>query len=308
MFDLAPHHKFGLSLKSPVMPASGAVGYGDEYSDLINYGLLGAFVTNPVSLRPRKTSRGTRLRVYSDHLVVHTGLPNPGVKAVIHKYSKIWERLPIPVIVHLVTTTPDETLKVALRLSNITGVVGIELGLADRTTPDHAIRLVHAAAEGDLPVIVRVPFGRVDELASLLSEEGASALTLTAPPRVVLPPEQGIQDENSRFYRGRLYGPAVFPLLLGVLSRWARKLPVPIIACGGIQSAQEALACLNLGATAVQIDAVLWRDPTLLDTISQELTRLITTFIYEDSVKERNDDDTNLESSGDDISNFIVST
>ncbi len=306
MYELAPHHKFGLSLKSPVMPASGAAGYGDEYSHLINYSLLGAFVTNPVSLRPRKAARGRRLRVHSDHLVVHTGLPNPGVKAVVQKYRKIWERLPIPVIVHLIATTPEETAKVATRLSNITGVVGIELGLADRTTPDRAIHMVHAAADGDLPVIVRIPFGRVDDLAPLLSEEGASALTLTAPPRVVLPPEQGMHDENLRFYRGRLYGPTVLPLLLGVLSRWARKLPVPIIACGGIQSAEEALACLNLGATAVQIDAVLWRDPTLLETITRELTHLVTTLIDQNHVKERNHDDTNLESSGDNISAPII--
>ncbi|TFG68428.1 MAG: hypothetical protein E4H27_07965, partial [Anaerolineales bacterium] len=264
MFELAPHHKYGLSLKRPVMPASGAMGYGDEYADLVDFSLLGAFVTNPVSLRPRKTAGGPRLRVHSDHFVVHTGLPNPGGKTGRSKDSKIWERLPVPVIVHLVATTAEETMKAAVRLSHLRCVAGIELGLADRLTPDQAVSLVHAAGEGDKPVIVRIPFSRVDDLAPLLSEEGVSALTLTAPPRAVLPPAAGMEDADPRFYRGRLYGPAVLPLLLGTLSRWVSKLPVPIIACGGIQSAQEALACLNLGATAVQIDAVLWRNPTLL--------------------------------------------
>ncbi len=307
MFELAPHHKYGLSLQRPVMPASGAMGYGYEYSDLIDFSLLGAFVTNPVSLRPRKTAGGPRLRVHNDHLVVHTGMPNPGARTVIRNYGKIWEHFPIPVIVHIVATTAEETTKVAVRLSRLRGVVGFELGLADRVTPDQAISLVHAAEEGDKPVIVRIPFNRVDDLAPLLSEEGAAALTLTAPPRAVLPPAAGMEDTDARFYRGRYYGPGVLPLLLGILSRWAHKLPVPIIACGGIQSAQEAMACLNLGATAVQIDAVLWRNPSLLDKISLELDNLITTFIHENPVKESDNDDTNLADGGDDLSGFIVS-
>jgi dihydroorotate dehydrogenase (NAD+) catalytic subunit len=308
MFELAPDHKYGLSLKSPVMPASGAAGYGDEYADLINYNLLGALVTNPVSLRPRKAARGTRLRIHDNHLVVHTGLPNAGIKAVIQKYRSVWERLPTPVIVHLIATTPQETARAAVYLANIPGVLGIEIGLNDRVKSNRAIHLVNAAAEGDLPVIVRIPFGRVDELAPLLVEEGASALTLTAPPRVVLPPEQETPNENLRLYRGRMYGPAVYPMLLEILTRWGRKLPVPIIACGGIQSSQQALTCLNLGATAVQIDAVLWRQPTIMETIIVELPDLVTTLINENTLKEEHNEDKGMESRGDDTRDFIISS
>ena len=99
----------------------------------------------------------------------------------------------------------------------------------------------------------------------------------------------------------------VLPLLLGTCPDGHSKLPVPIIACGGIQSAQEAMACLNLGATAVQIDAVLWRNPSLLDKINLELGDLVTTFIHENPVKESDNDDTNLADGGDDFSGFIVS-
>jgi dihydroorotate dehydrogenase (NAD+) catalytic subunit len=308
MIELAPHHKYGLPLKSPVMTASGAVGYGDEYADLIDYSFLGALVTNPVSLRPRKASHGTRLRIHGEHLVVHTGLPNPGVKAIVHKYETIWERLSVPVIVHLLATTPTETAKAAIYLSGITGVVGIELGLADNTEADRAATLVHSALEGVLPVIVRIPFRNVDELTPVLAEEGASALTLTAPPRVVLPPEQ-IEDRNSlRFYRGRLYGPAVYPILLNSLTRWARKVSVPVIACGGIQSAEQALACLHLGATAVQIDSVLWRHPTLLPTIIHELTDLINSLTLKTNAKEEVIDDENMARSSDNFSDLLFGT
>lgn len=286
MFELAPHHKYGLALTSPVMPASGTVGYGDAYADMVDFSLLGALVTNPVSLRPRKAARGQRLRIHGNHLVVHTGLPNPGVKRVIQHYKQLWERSPVPVIVHVIATTPTEVLQVTTRLANLTGVVGIELGLADYMKPERAVQMVHAAVESTLPIIARIPFGRVDDLAIVLAEGGASALTLTAPPRVVLPSENADAGENQRYIRGRMYGQAVFPLLLGTLARWTRKLPVPVIACGGIQNAQEAFACLNLGATAVQLDAVIWRQPCLLEIIVRELEALVAHLIDKNTVND----------------------
>jgi dihydroorotate dehydrogenase (NAD+) catalytic subunit len=240
--------------------------------------------------------------------VVHTGLPNPGVKAVVHKYKTVWERLPVPVIVHLLATTPRETAKAAIYLSNITRVVGIELGLADNTETDRAVALVRSATEGILPVIVRIPFGKIDELTPVLAEEGASALTLTAPPRVALPPEEMVDINSLKFYSGRLYGPAVYPLLLNTLARWARKVSVPIVACGGIQSAEQTFACLHLGATAVQIDTILWRHPSLLNTITHELTDLVNNLTLKTGVEEEKIDDENMARSRDNISNLLSGT
>lgn len=275
MIELAPRHKFGLPIASPVMPAAGAFGYGDTYHDLVDLRVLGALVTNPVSLNPREAARGARIAVHGEDFVAHTGLPNPGVKHVLRQYRQTWERLPIPVIVHLIATTPAETAKAAERLSGIPNVVGIELGLVDNVTPQRALNLLDAArADGDLPVIVRVPFTSVDALAPLLADHGADALTLIAPPRAVLPVSDAPEDSEARRYlRGRLYGPALLPLLLNVLARWCSKLPVPVIACGGIASLPDAIACLELGATALQVDALLWRDPAIIQRIAEGLAK-----------------------------------
>ncbi|MDF1513991.1 MAG: hypothetical protein P1S60_09290, partial [Anaerolineae bacterium] len=294
-------HKYGLSLHCPVMPASGTIGYGDSYTGLIDYSLLGAVVTNPVSLRPRKAARGRRLHIYHDHVVVHTGLPNPGVREVIRKYRQLWERLPCPVIAHIMATTPNETAEVVSRLSSVTGVIGIELGFADYTLPEKAVRLFRAAAQGTLPVIAKIPFGRVDIMAPLLAAEGVSALTLTAPPRVVLPPEQSLRDQDAKFYRGRLYGPSLLPFLLETLSRWVSKLPVPVIACGGIRTAQQVMACMNLGATAVQIDAVIWRTPGVLNQIIHELPQMVNSLVNESINEEDGVDDSHMEGPGNSV-------
>jgi len=288
MIELAPRHKFGLPIASPVMPAAGAFGYGDTYHDLVDLRVLGALVTNPVSLNPREAARGQRIAIHGEHnagcgFVAHTGLPNPGVQRVLRQQRQIWERLPIPVIVHLIATTPSETARAAERLSGVPNVVGLELGLIDSITVQRALNLLAAAqAEGDLPVIVRVPFGSVDALAPRLAEGGADALTLTAPPRAVLPASAVPEDEAPRHYlRGRLYSPALLPLLLNILARWCSKLPIPVIACGGIASLPDAIACLELGATAIQIDALLWRDPAILQQIAEGLAKFDTSTISE---------------------------
>ncbi len=273
MIELAPNHKYGLPIAVPVMPAAGAFGYGEAYHDLVDLSLLGAVVTNPVSLRPRHAAGGERIGVHGDHFVVHTGWPSPGLRRLLRQVGPIWARSPVPVIVHLLATSPDEMARVAARLSGVHGVRGVELGFVESVKADVACELARTAVlEGDLPVIVKVPFGRVDDLAPQLISAGADAVTLMSAPRAVLPLPTGTQhDDVARFMRGRLYGPALFPLLLHVLSRWAGKLSVPVIACGGIASSADALACLTLGAAAVQIDALLWRKPALLEDIARAL-------------------------------------
>ena len=273
--ELAPRHKQGLPLANPIMPAAGTFGYGPEYRHLIKYGeafnpqypdhnpSLGAIVTNPVSLKPRQAAHGPRLAVHGSHLLVHTGLPNPGLRKVICEYAQFWDRQPLPVIVHLIATTPHDVARACERLATTSSVMGVELGLDEATSVEEALALLDAARTGGtLPVIPRVPFDGVATLTPALAEAGADALTLTAPPRGLLRTDQG-------WAKGRLYGPAMLPLLLHHLAHWAQTLSVPIIACGGIYAPEDVQACLALGATAVQVDAAIWRDPHILKACRQ---------------------------------------
>lgn len=272
MIDLAPHHKYGISIPGPVMPAAGAFGHGEAFRDFVDLKTLGAIVTQPLSLCPRKAAKGQRIAVHGEHFVVHTGLPNPGLKRVIREQQRFWERAPVPIIAHLIATTVSETSIASVHLANTPGVQAIELGLTENVSGHKALELLKAAQKEEcLPIIVRVPFSRVDELAPKFAEAGADALTLSAPPRAVLPVPGDNPATTAHYMRGRLYGPAMFPLLLNTLARWVSKLKIPIIARGGISNAEDALACLNLGASALQIDAPLWRNPTLIQDIADTL-------------------------------------
>ncbi len=268
MIELAPRHKYGLPLAGPVLPAAGALGYGDAYRELVDLGQLGALVTPPVSWRARRTARGPRVLPVGEQFLVHTGLPNAGLSRVLREHGPLWARLELPVILHLIATTPGDVARACERLAGTANVLGVELGLDDGTSPDRALALLDAARAGTLPVIVRLPFDGLETLALPLAEAGADALTLTAPPRVRVPLPGGEGPEQAR---GRLYGPALFPLLLHRLTQWAPRLPVPLVACGGIATPEEARACLAAGAMAIQIDALLWHTPSLIHEIAKEL-------------------------------------
>ncbi|HRT32137.1 MAG TPA: hypothetical protein P5211_07005, partial [Anaerolineae bacterium] len=272
MIELAPDHKFGLSIATPVLPAAGTFGYGEAYRDLVDYRDLGALVTNPVSLRPRGAANPPRLAVRGETLLVHTGHPNPGLSAILRQYRELWERLGLPVILHVLASSPAEMAAVADKLAGEPTLHGIELGLDEHTSVEKALALLRALRlNSDLPVIVRLPFSEVAALAGPLAEAGVDALTLTAPPRGLLPLLEDADEGPLAFMRGRLYGPALLPLLLHELSHWAPRLSVPVIACGGIGSLEDARACLALGAVAVQLDASIWRQPELLHHIAREL-------------------------------------
>ena len=107
--DLAPNHKVGLALANPVMPAAGCFGFGTAYARLVEVEVLGAVLVGPITARPRRGAEPPRTLPIRGGVLLHTGLANPGVAAVTRRYTRAWARSPVPVIVHVASTTPEET-------------------------------------------------------------------------------------------------------------------------------------------------------------------------------------------------------
>jgi dihydroorotate dehydrogenase (NAD+) catalytic subunit len=246
--------KYDLTLPTPLINASGSLGFAPDPHGRVDLKDLGVFMTNPVSLSPRTAAEMRRYVPYPGGFLLHTGWPNPGLKSVIRRCAARWARSPIPVWVHLIPRQPHEVFEMIGRLERVEGIMGVEIGLPPGADAGQAIEFARAAA-GELPFLLRLPFERAGELASALAplatEIGLAAVSL-APPRGEL-----VQLSGDRI-TGRLYGPAIFPLALALV-RSLVKTGLPVIGAGGVYRRADALAFLSAGAIAVQMDSVLWR-------------------------------------------------
>jgi dihydroorotate dehydrogenase (NAD+) catalytic subunit len=237
-----------LPFSSPVTNASGMLGFNPapRAADLSH---LGGFITNPVSLAPRTAAAGIRLVRFPGGVLLHSGLPNPGLRKVLTENGNKWARSGLPVIVHLIAAHPDELFSMVRRLEETDGVAGLEVGL-EAGIRDVLARALVQAAVGELPVLVRPALEDVPRLAGEAADAGASALTI-GPPRGSLPGPDG------SIISGRIYGPAVRPLALEALKQVVG-MGIPVIYSGGIRNQEEIETTLALGAAGVQIDIALW--------------------------------------------------
>jgi dihydroorotate dehydrogenase len=241
--------KYDLDISPPLMNAAGSLGYTPEASGLVDFSQLGAFITNPISLQSRAPARARTCVPYQGGFLLHSGYPNPGLRSVVRRFAPRWARAKLPIIVHLLVDSIDTVSRMVPRLESLEGVMGIEIGLPPDIDPQMACDLVQAAV-GELPLIVRVPMERAGELTQALVESPLTAVSL-APPRGTL------IDQHGGTVRGRLFGPAVFPLALANVQE-AVESGVPVIAAGGVYEPWQAEAFLEAGAIGVQLDAVLW--------------------------------------------------
>lgn len=233
-----------------IMNAAGTLGFVPDQHSLVDWGLFGAFVTNPISLNGRTPAHGSRYAEYPGGFLLHTGYPNPGLSQVLKRFARQWGHSPLPVIVHLLAHNPGEVVKMARQLETVEGVGGLELGIPGDASLELTGTLTQAAA-GELPLIVRLPSERALQLAGAAIQAGAMAVSL-APPRGVLP------MANGELIQGRLYGPALLPTAFKVVQDLV-KLGIPTIGAGGVYSMEHYKAMLLAGAMAVQLDGILWR-------------------------------------------------
>jgi dihydroorotate dehydrogenase (NAD+) catalytic subunit len=285
--ELAPNRKGGLTLRNPVLTASGTFGYGIEFLGLLDIERLGAIVTKGVSWRPRSGNPPPRLIESPAGLLNSVGLQNPGVRSVVRNKAPIWARWHVPVIVNVFGETIDEYARVAELLSRTSGVAALEVNVSSPNAERGGLHLgldaeSAAAVTGvvrsvtDLPLIVKISHGVPDPLAVAKSVEAAGADALTCGNTLV---GMAIDWRRRRpsFALGRagLSGPAIKPMALHWVHRIAQVVSIAVIGCGGISSAQDAFEFLLAGASAVQVGTATFMDPLATVKIADGLAAML---------------------------------
>lgn len=243
-----------IMLNAPYLNAAGALGFLPPPAETLPM-KLGAFVTNPISLSPRKPSGARAVHLYPGGFLLHNGLPNPGLRAAIKRFSTGWARAEVPVWLHIIPANPSEASQMVRLIENVEGVLGIELGLPPDVPTEELLAIV-AAATGELPLAVCVPLHRCQEgWVRRLPQAGNSVITLSAPRGTMV-------DPAGKILNGRLFGPSLYPQAMAGL-RSLREYTPNVIVGTGIFDRAAADQLLRAGALAVQFDAVLWKTGSL---------------------------------------------
>ncbi len=285
--QIAPKNKTGLLIANPVMTASGTFGYGTEYSEIFDIQKLGAIVCKGTTLKPREGNPQPRLVETPSGVINSIGLQNIGVKALIKEKAPVWAEWQVPVIVNIAGDTVEEYAELAKELDGVAGISGIEVniscpnvkaGVAEfGAIPESAAGATAAVrAATSLPVMVKLTPNTADiaRVAVAVAEAGADAVSLINSVKAM-----AIDVEKRRpvigNITGGLSGPAIKPLALAMVYEVAGAVDIPVIGCGGITNAEDALEFIMAGASAVQVGSATYANPSAALDILEGIERFM---------------------------------
>jgi len=271
--ELAPGAKRSLVLPNPVLVASGTFGYGLDYQKVFDIQRLGGIVTKTTTLAPRRGNAAPRIAEVPGGMLNSIGLQNIGVSALLRDLAPVYETWRVPVIVSIMGFTVGEYAEVAARLEGVAGFSGIELNLSCPNTerggiefgqePDAAADVVRRVMRATtLPVIAKLSPNVADPkpVARAVVEAGAHALCVGNTLLGMAMDRDRKRPAIAATYAG-LSGPALKPVQLRQVYEIAGAVDAPIIGCGGIMTAGDAIDYLMAGARAVQVGTATFANP-----------------------------------------------
>ncbi len=263
----------GVSLKNPVVVASGTFGFGREYSQFYDLGELGGICAKGLTLRPREGNPAPRIAETPMGILNSVGLQNPGVDAFISEELPFLRQFDTKIIANISGDSPEEYGVMCEKLSGA-GVDLIEVniscpnvkagGMAYGTRPELAAEVTREAKRhaGQVPVMVKLSPNVTDitEIARAAEEAGADALSLINTlrgMRIDLNTRRPVLRMNT----GGLSGPAVLPVAVRMVWEVSQAVKLPILGMGGVSRGEDAAQLMLAGASAVGVGTALFADP-----------------------------------------------
>lgn len=264
-----------LELKNPVMTASGTFGYGLEFSDFIHLEDLGGIIVKGTTLKPREGNDYPRMVETASGMLNCVGLQNKGVDYFCkHIYPEI-KTIDTNMIVNVSGSSLEDYAECAARINELDRIPAIELniscpnvrqgGMAFGVTCEGAASVVKAVrAHYDKTLIVKLSpnVTNIADIALAVEAEGADSVSLI---NTLMGMAIDIEKRKPilSIGTGGLSGPAVKPVALRMVWQVAKAVKIPVIGLGGIMTAEDAIAFLMAGATAIEIGTANFIDPTV---------------------------------------------
>lgn len=279
MLKTQVHIGRGLTIKNPVMTASGTFGYGLEYGDFIDLNRLGGVLVKGTTLHPRQGNPYPRMAETPSGMLNAVGLQNKGVDYFCEHIYPTISGYDTAMIVNVSGSQVEDYIETAEKINALERIPAIELniscpnvkegGMAFGVTCAGAASVVRAVrAVYDKTLIVKLSPNVTDitEIARAVEAEGADSLSMINTLLGI-----AIDAEKRRpvlsTITGGLSGPAVKPIALRMVWQTAQAVKVPIIGMGGIASATDAIEFLLAGASAVEVGTYNFVDPSVTTQI-----------------------------------------
>jgi dihydroorotate dehydrogenase (NAD+) catalytic subunit len=281
-----------LRLKNPVMSASGTFGYGLEFAPFYDISRLGAVVVKGLSLAPTPGNPPGRIVETASGMLNAIGLQNIGVERFVSDVAPRLSDAGAAFAANIYGRTADEYAAVAARLSELPSLAAIEVnascpnvkegGMAFGATPEGIARLtgvVRKATEKPLWVKLSPNVADIGSVAAAAEDSGADAVSLINT-IVGMAVDHRTRRPKLSNVTGGLSGPAIKPVALRMVWEACRRVKIPVIGIGGIQTAADALEFLLVGASAVQVGTANFRNPRAC----VEIVEGIETFMREEGL------------------------
>ncbi|MGM0844536.1 MAG: dihydroorotate dehydrogenase [Bacillota bacterium] len=263
----------GLSLKNPVMPASGCFGFGKEFAGLYDLSILGAIMIKATTLDTRFGNPTPRVAETSAGMLNAIGLQNPGLRSVMTEELPWLEKYDVPIIANVAGSQTEDYVEVAETISKAPNVKAIELniscpnvktgGIAFGTVPEIAKELTKKVkAVSTVPVYVKLSpnVANIVEMAKAVEEGGADGLTMINT-LIGMRIDTGTGKPVIANGTGGLSGPAIKPVSIRMVYEVSQQVSIPIIGMGGIQTVDDIIEFFYAGASAVAVGTANFVDP-----------------------------------------------
>jgi len=278
----------GIELDNPVIPASGTFGFGAEFAELYDINCLGTFSFKGTTLQPRFGNPTPRIAECSSGLLNAVGLQNPGVDHVIaHELPQMRRFFHKPVMANVSGFSVDEYVQVCSRLDKEEQVGWLEVniscpnvhggGMSFGTTTQGATEVTRAVkAVTHKPVIVKLSPNVTDivSIAKACEDAGADGVCLI---NTLLGMRMNLKTRKPLLANvtGGLSGPAVFPIAVRMVYQVSRAVSIPVVGCGGVESARDVVEMMMAGATAVEVGAANLVNPFACRDMVENLPRVM---------------------------------
>ncbi|MGX6961261.1 dihydroorotate dehydrogenase [Vagococcus xieshaowenii] len=275
----------GLSLKNPIMPASGCFGFGAEYAKFYDISQLGAIMVKAATLEPRDGNPTPRVAETPSGMLNAIGLQNPGIDEIMSEKLPALEAFDVPIIANVAGYTIDDYTRVCERISQAPNVKAIELniscpnvkqgGITFGTDKEVAADLTYRVKQvAKVPVYVKLSPNVTDivPIAKAVEEAGADGLSMINTllgMRIDLKTRQPILANQT----GGLSGPAIKPVAIRMIKQVSQVVDIPIIGMGGVYTVDDVLEMYMAGASAVAIGTANFTDPMICPKLITELPK-----------------------------------